>query len=250
MTSRCSLPRCVGIIPARWASSRFPGKPLAMIQGRPMFWHVWHRAGQCRLLERVLLATDDQRILDAARELGVEAVMTSASHQSGTDRVYEAAQGLGLEEDAVVANIQGDEPALAPQMLDELLAPFAEAAVQGSTLARPLDEIELANPDRVKVVLDAKGDALYFSRAAIPHVVQGASSPGRLLHLGLYAYRLQTLRRFTQLPQGRLEQAEKLEQLRFLENGIPLRVALTKHVSHGVDRPQDLALIQRHFTES
>lgn len=248
-------PRCVGIIPARYASSRFPGKPLALIAGKPMFWHVWQRARQCSLLERVLLATDDARILDKAVELGVEVVMTSPEHPSGTDRVHEAASGLGLPDDAVVANIQGDEPALEPEMLDDLLAPFADPAVLVSTLARTLDteggEIsELANPDRVKVVLDAGGNALYFSRAAVPYVQAGARDPGHLLHVGLYAYRMQTLARFTRLRPGRLELAEGLEQLRLLENGIPIRVALTRHAGHGVDRPEDIAKLSTFFTES
>jgi len=251
--SAAEAPRhpCVGVIPARYGSSRFPGKPLAPIAGRPMFWHVWTRARQCPLLERVLLATDDERIMDAARELGVDAVMTSTGHQSGTDRVFEAVAGLDLPDHAVIANIQGDEPALEPAMLEELLSPFADPAVQVGTLARPLeDAAELHNPDRVKVVLDARGNALYFSRAAVPFVAEDAPSPGHLVHVGLYAYRRDALQRFTSLPPGRLEQAEKLEQLRLLENGIPIRVALTRHRSHGVDRPEDIALIEILFTES
>lgn len=247
-------PQCVGVVPARYGSSRFPGKPLALIAGMPMFWHVCTRAARCPLLDRVLLATDDERILARAQELDIEAVMTSTKHQSGTDRAFEAVCGLDLPHDAVVANIQGDEPALEPAMLEELLSPFADTAVQACTLARPLDsQQELHNHDRVKVVLDSSGNALYFSRAAIPHVVDEMDdAPGsrRLLHIGLYAYRLEVLRRFTSLQPGPLEQAEKLEQLRLLENGIPIRVALTAHRSHGVDRPQDIALIERYFTES
>lgn len=240
----------VGIIPARFASTRFPGKPLAELHGKPMFWHVWHRASRCVLLDRVLLATDDARILDKARELGVEALMTSPDHASGTDRVCEAAEMLGLPEQAVVANIQGDEPALNPRMLDELLLPFADPTVRVSTLARPVPPQtpleEIAHPDRVKVVLDAKGNALYFSRSMIPHAADPAGEvPERLLHVGLYAFRMQTLRRFTQLPPGCLERVEKLEQLRLLEHGIPIRVSLTSSVSHGVDRPEDLAAVAR-----
>ncbi len=245
---------CVGIIPARYSSTRFPGKPLALIKGKPMFWHVWNRARQCARLERVLLATDDARIRDAASELGVEAVMTRSDHASGTDRVYEAATILDLPDYAIVANIQGDEPALAPLMLDELLEPFRDASVLVSTLARhvPPDAAgnELDNADRVKVVLDAKGNALYFSRAKVPYMAApDAPHPGYYLHVGLYAYRMQALRRFTQLPPGSLERAEKLEQLRLLENGVPIRVGLTRHRSHGVDRPEDIALVSSILTE-
>lgn len=245
------LPPCYGVIPARWASSRFPGKPLADIAGRPMFWHVCQRAKESGVFKRIILATDDERISTKALELGVEALMTSREHASGTDRVYEAATLMGVPDDAVVVNIQGDEPALAPGMLAELVAPFADPGVEVTTLARELAENDVGNPDRVKVVLDAAGNALYFSRAAIPYKARHAAgdTPGYLLHVGLYAYRMRTLRRFTQLPPGRLERCEQLEQLRLLENSIPIRVGQTRCTSHGVDRPEDIAIVSRLLRE-
>jgi 3-deoxy-manno-octulosonate cytidylyltransferase (CMP-KDO synthetase) len=260
-------PSCYGIIPARYASSRFPGKPLADIAGMPMFWHVYRRAARCPELCEVVLATDDERIAEAAHRLGVPFVMTRPDHASGTDRVYEAACQLGgaekLPDDAVVVNIQGDEPALDPRMLSQLVAPFAAgpngpdgadgpdradgadgARVRVTTLAMAIDAAEAASPDRVKVVTAANGDALYFSRAAIPFARDGgAHGPAYLGHVGLYAFRLEALRAFTQLPPSSLERREKLEQLRLLENGIPIRVVPTTYRTHGVDRPEDIGII-------
>ncbi|GFM38608.1 3-deoxy-manno-octulosonate cytidylyltransferase [Desulfovibrio psychrotolerans] len=244
-----------GIIPARYESSRFPGKPLADILGKPMFWHVYTRARQCPLLTRVVLATDDLRIADAAREHGVECVMTRTDHPSGTDRVYEAACLLGVPEDAVVVNIQGDEPALNPQMLTQLVSPFTQdAAVQVSTLAQSVSVQGAHSPDVVKVVCSANGDALYFSRAPIPFCrdadAEGQAAGAYHGHIGLYAFRLAALRRFTELAPSRLEQTEKLEQLRLLENNISIRVVMTQHKTHGVDRPEDIATILNMLRET
>jgi 3-deoxy-manno-octulosonate cytidylyltransferase (CMP-KDO synthetase) len=242
----------LGIIPARYASSRFPGKPLALILGRPMVAHVYERARRCPELDRVVLATDDDRIRDAAHELGIPVVMTSPEHPSGSDRVLEAALALGATDEHVVVNIQGDEPALDPAMLSELVAPFngpEGAAVRVATLATDLPPDQADNPDRVKVVLARDGNALYFSRAPIPFGRDGTHREHRL-HLGLYAFRLEALRRFAALPRGRLEALEQLEQLRFLENGIPVRVSLTRHVSQGVDRPEDLETVTKIIMES
>ena len=241
-------PPCFGIIPARYESSRFPGKPLVDILGKPMFVRVYERARACPLFAQVVLATDDERIMDAATAWKVPALMTSRAHASGTDRVLEAAKLLGAGPDAVVVNIQGDEPLLEPDMLAELLAPFAGpggAQIQATTLARalasPLDRSEAESPDRVKVVLDSSGRALYFSRALIPFDRDGnGKGVIPLLHIGLYALRMATLERFAALPPGALEQTEKLEQLRLLENAIPLHVVITRHSCHGVDRPEDL----------
>jgi 3-deoxy-manno-octulosonate cytidylyltransferase (CMP-KDO synthetase) len=229
-----------GIIPARYASSRFPGKPLALLRAKPMFWHVWKRASLCPRLSSVTLATDDARISAAAEALSVPCLMTAKSHQSGTDRVHEAAVLLGLPEEAIVVNIQGDEPALAPGALSDLLDAFDDPAVQAATLARaltrPVDDANL-----VKVVLALSGNALYFSRANIPHSRPDGAPAEILGHIGLYAFGMRTLRRFVSLPPSPLERAEKLEQLRFLENELPLRVILTEHISRGVDTPEDLA---------
>lgn len=243
------LPPCFGVIPARFASTRFPGKPLADILGRPMFWHVYQRALGCPLLGRVVLATDDRRIHDAALRLSVPVVMTRADHASGTDRVLEAAQRLGLPEEAVVVNIQGDEPLLAPQMLTQLLEPFADPAVQVTTLAAKIDAAEAARPDRVKVVWTRAGNALYFSRSVIPHDRDGCGE-GYWGHIGLYAFRIPALRRFAALGQSELERREKLEQLRLLENDIPIYVVPTLHETLGVDRPEDIETVIARLTET
>ncbi len=236
------LPPCIGIIPARWASSRFPGKPLAEILGKPMFLHVYERARACPLLRSVVLATDDERILRAAKSLNVPAVMTRSDHVSGTDRIHEAACLLGVGEEEVVVNVQGDEPALDPEILTELLEPFEDPNVLIATPARQITTEEAARPDVVKVVVAGNGNALYFSRAPIPHGGDPTLPTGQgfLGHIGLYAYRLPALRRFTELPPSPLEQREKLEQLRLLENGISIRVVRTSRRCHGVDRPEDI----------
>jgi len=233
-----SLPPCYGIIPARYGSTRFPGKPLADIAGKPMFWHVFSRALQCPELASVIIATDDDRIADAARIHGIPVVMTRSDHPSGTDRVREAAERLNIPDDAVIVNIQGDEPLLDPAMLTTLIAPFRDAETRVTTLAHPLDPEAAKNPDRVKVVFGNDDRALYFSRAPIPYPRE---ENGKYYgHIGLYAFRKAALDRFVALPPGRLEQVEKLEQLRLLENGIPIHVAITELNSISVDRPEDI----------
>lgn len=235
---------CIGIIPARYASSRFPGKPLALIAGKPMFQHVYERATQCPAMSQVLLATDDSRIYQAAEAAGVPVVMTAADHPSGTDRVLEAARATGAPDHAVIVNIQGDEPALAPAMLTELTAPFfADPSVRVTTLATPISPAEAQNPNRVKVVTDNARRALYFSRAPIPYP-RDASFDGYLGHIGLYAFRMEALAAFSALPEGSLERVEKLEQLRLLENGIPIHVGVTRHQSLGVDHPDDVPRVE------
>lgn len=236
-------PPCYGIIPARWGSTRFPGKPLADIQGKPMFWHVFTRASGCERLESVTLATDDRRIADAARKYNIPFIMTRNDHESGTDRVKEAADILQIPEDSVVVNIQGDEPLLDPAMLLELINPFKNPETMVTTLAHVLDGHEADNPDRVKAVFADDGRALYFSRAAIPFGRNVDTPPLYYGHIGLYAFRKQALDRFVALPPGRLEQLEKLEQLRLLENNIPIHVAITELRSISVDRPEDLEAV-------
>ena len=236
------LPPCFGIIPARFGSQRFPGKPLADILGRPMIWHVYTRARRCKTLSSVVLATDDARIESAAQRLGIPVVMTRSDHPSGTDRVLEAAQKLNLAPDAVVVNIQGDEPALAPVMLTELVQPFGETEIQVTTLARKISSEQAQNPDLVKVVVDAKGNALYFSRSPIPFHRQ-ADCDRHYGHIGIYAFRMPALQKFVSFPQGRLETTEKLEQLRLLENGIPIHVVETNQQIISVDRPEDIKTV-------
>jgi 3-deoxy-manno-octulosonate cytidylyltransferase (CMP-KDO synthetase) len=236
-----NLPQCFGFIPARYESSRFPGKPLADILGKPMFWHVYTRAKRCALFAGVYLCTDDERIAAAAKEYDVPYIMTRKDHENGSSRVFEAALSLGVAKDAVVVNIQGDEPALESGMLDSLLSPFGDESVLSATLACPIGKEEAAKTDRVKVVRALNGDALYFSRSPIPFDIDGTgeSSPF-LLHVGIYAYRMRVLERYTRMASAPLEGLEKLEQLRLLENGVPMRVMVTNHRSHGVDRPEDI----------
>lgn len=242
------LPPCYAIIPARYKSHRFPGKPLVDILGKPMFQWVYERAASCSFLKKVYLATDDQRIFDAATQLGVPVVMTDPNHPSGSDRIMEAAEIMKLEDEAVVVNIQGDEPALDPAMPGKLVEPFVNQNIQVTTLARVIDAKEAENPDRVKVVRSSQGLALYFSRSKIPHI-RDPHQPETdyLLHIGLYAYRLTALKTFTSLQPSPLEQIEKLEQLRLVEAGIGIYVVLTDYQGFGVDRPEDVALISRQL---
>lgn len=245
-----NIPPAYGIIPARYESTRFPGKPLADILGRPMFWHVHQRAIQCPLLGRVVLATDDNRIYAEACKYNVPVVMTGREHASGTDRVLEAARMLSLPEDAVVVNIQGDEPMLAPQMLTELLEPFADPGIEVATLATRITRDEAEDPDQVKVVWTKGGSALYFSRALVPYPRGGEEEAPYWGHIGLYAFRMRTLRRFVSLGVGELERQEKLEQLRLLENDIPIYVVPTTHRTCGVDRPEDIEKVVKRLSES
>ena len=235
------MPEVIAIIPARYESSRFPGKPLAIIHGKPMFWHVMQRAGQCPLVGAVALATDDQRIFDAARAFGLTALMTSPDHASGTDRVLEAARMLDAAPDCVIVNVQGDEPALSPEMLTELIRPFDNPDIQVTTLGHRISPEEASSPDRVKIVRASSGQALYFSRAPVPFGRD--NTPEYLGHIGLYGLRMRVLEKFSALGESPLERLEKLEQLRLLEAGIPIHVAITRHKSHGVDRPEDLPTV-------
>ncbi len=237
-------PKCYGIIPARYASTRFPGKPLADIYGKPMIWHVFMRARQCKELDHVAVATDDPRIESTAKALNIPVVMTRTDHVSGTDRVCEAALKLQVPEDAVIVNIQGDEPALHPDMLSELIQPFSDPNISAVTLARAIDAAAAQSPDTVKVVMDACNNALYFSRAAIPYP-RDQEQVVYFGHIGLYAFRWRILEKFVTLPPGYLETIEKLEQLRLIENGIPIYVVRTSHVSCGVDRPEDIEKVKK-----
>lgn len=244
--SNADLPGCLGIIPARYASTRFPGKPLAEIYGKPMFWHVYTRAVQCPELGRVVIATDDNRIADAASALDVPVIMTGKDHESGTDRVQEAAALLNAEPQEVIVNIQGDEPLLDPGMLSLLIRPFKNPEIEVTTLAHKMDTRFAENPDRVKVTFAPDGRALYFSRAPIPYP-QNAKDAGHFCHIGLYGFRKTALDRFVSLAPGRLEQIEKLEQLRLLENGIPIHVQVTESRSISVDRPEDIEKVIRQM---
>lgn len=242
------LPDCYGIIPARYDSARFPGKPLAQILGKPMIWHVYDRARQCERLSSVFLATDDQRILTVAGKLNIPVVMTRADHPSGTDRVLEASAKLNLPADSIVVNIQGDEPALEPAMITQLVLPFSSADVQVATLAHKINSTEAENPDLVKVVFGKDSRALYFSRLPIPHQVKSANS-NYYGHIGIYAFRMDALKKFVALDQSRLEMNERLEQLRLLENNMPIYIVKTEYQSIGVDRPEDIETVSKILLE-
>jgi 3-deoxy-manno-octulosonate cytidylyltransferase (CMP-KDO synthetase) len=239
-------PRIVGIIPARYASSRFPGKALADLCGKPMIQHVVERVSRARLLQEVLVATDDPRILMSVQGFGGKACMTSPVHPSGTDRIAEVVRDLACD---LVVNVQGDEPLIDPEVIDRAVEPLAvDDQVAIGTLGRPMGHEEAKDPSKVKVVVDRQGFALYFSRAPIPYLRDGAppeTDRPYLLHMGLYVYRRDTLLRLASLPPTPLEERERLEQLRALEHGIRIRVVVTNHESFGVDTPADLERVRR-----
>jgi 3-deoxy-manno-octulosonate cytidylyltransferase (CMP-KDO synthetase) len=231
------------VIPARFASTRFPGKPIAELWGKPLVQHVYERARQARLASRVIIATDDTRIATIARDFGAEVAMTRADHPSGTDRVAEVAASIIAD---LWVNVQGDEPLLQPEMIDAAIAPLAaDPSIPMGTLCCPIEEAaELANPNVVKVVFDQDGFALYFSRLPIPFVRDHGPGVARYRHIGLYAYRRDFLLQVGRLAPTPLERAEKLEQLRVLEHGHRIKVVVVPHTSPGVDTPADLERLQ------
>ena len=226
------------IIPARYGAQRFPGKPLADLGGRPLIAHVVERARRARGVDEVVVATDDQRIARAAEAAGARAVLTEPA-ETGTDRVAQAARALSPRP-GIVVNLQGDEPLIEPEAVERLVAVMQEGGVEMATLARPLHPDELSRPQVVKVVTDLAGDALYFSRAAIPHRRAGGVSPLARAHVGVYAFTAESLERFASMPPGRLEREEALEQLRALESGLRIRVVDAAYRGFGVDTPEDL----------
>jgi 3-deoxy-manno-octulosonate cytidylyltransferase (CMP-KDO synthetase) len=233
------MPQATIVIPARYRSTRFPGKPLADLRGKPLIRHAWERAGRATLADRVIIATDDERIASAARSFGAEVAMTRPDHPSGTDRVAEVARSLDSE---VVANVQGDEPLVNPAHIDAAIAPLLDdPTTPMSTLCCPIEETaDLANPNVVKVVFDRRGYALYFSRLPIPFVRDQHADATRYRHLGLYVYRREFLLSLAELAPTPLEQAERLEQLRVLEHGHRIRVVTVERALPGVDTPSDL----------
>ncbi len=241
------LPRIVAAIPARWGSSRFPGKPLALLDGRPVVAHVVERALAAATVEAVLVATDHEGIAEAARDAGAEAVLTG-EHPSGTDRIAEAVLGRGGWE--LVVNVQGDEPLLPPANIDRLVEGMLGRPEVGiGTLCRPLPEERAGDPNAVKVVRRSDGRALYFSRSVVPYPRDEAAARGSWrLHLGIYAYRRAALERFVGLPPSPLERAEGLEQLRALEAGMDILVLDAPAGSVGVDTPEDLERAERLVT--
>jgi 3-deoxy-manno-octulosonate cytidylyltransferase (CMP-KDO synthetase) len=227
----------IAIIPARLASTRLPRKVLREIAGQPMIARVYEAAKQSPLLKDVIIATDSEEVMQFAQARGWKAQMTSAAHRSGTDRVYEVARSIAAD---VYVNIQGDEPLARPEHLDALLQPMQDAKVMVSTIKTPCPPQDVANPNVVKVVTDLNGRALYFSRSTIPFDRDKTGGIQYFKHLGFYAYRRAALDKFCNLPESKLEAAERLEQLRFLDNGIDLYVAETPFNTVGVDTEEDL----------
>jgi 3-deoxy-manno-octulosonate cytidylyltransferase (CMP-KDO synthetase) len=233
----------MAIIPARYASTRFPGKPLAVLGGKTVIQRVYEQVSS--LLDEVYVATDDERIFQAVEAFGGRAVMTRSDHKSGTDRIEEAAEKIGSQADVII-NVQGDEPFIQPSQIKTLMQLFDAPETQIGTLGKRFENIEgVENPNSPKIVTDNRGFALYFSRSPIPFVrgkerSEWLANYPFLKHLGIYAYRREVLREVTQLPQGNLEKAESLEQLRWLENGYRIRVGLTDVETVGIDTPEDL----------
>ncbi len=236
------------VIPARWGSTRFPGKALHPLAGKPLVQHVWERSLLARNISRVLIATDDKRIASAAKKFGAEVIMTSPTHPSGTDRIAEVASKMrGITH---FINVQGDEPLIDPKLIERLaITLLRKPEIPMITAATPFEDLrEAENPNTVKVVLSRKGDALYFSRSLIPFhrdTHDSASKVIPLLHLGIYGYRRDILRKLVRLAPTPLELSEKLEQLRALEHGIPIRVVETSHRGVGVDTPEDAQAVEK-----
>jgi len=239
------MSKALGIIPARWASTRFPGKPLHPIAGKPLLQHVWEASRRAKKLDHLIIATDDFRIAEAAFNWGAEVAMTSANRASGTDRVAEVA--AKAEQFAHIVNIQGDEPLVEPKLIDRLVRELQrDRELEMVTAAHPFaDAREAESPHQVKLVVNGKGEALYFSRAAIPFARAAGSPPPYFRHQGIYGYTRSLLLRFVRWKTSPLERAESLEQLRALENGVRIKVVMTGSGSPGVDTPEDARMIAR-----
>lgn len=234
------------LIPARYHSTRFPGKPLAPIAGKPMIQHVYERADACPEISEVCVATDDKRISACVLEFGGKAVMTGAAHRSGTDRICEAAEKMGVTKQDLVVNIQGDQPLFHPSTVSRLVTPLVEdRSIPMTTLKwKIVDEADSENPNHVKVVTDKEDFALYFSRYPLPYSRDKTSKQTYYKHLGFYGFQMEFLLQFTRLPEGDLEAAEKLEQLRAIEHGFRIKVVETPFNSIEVDVPEDIKKVE------
>ena len=244
------MPRKIlGVIPARFASTRFPGKVLAQIAGKTMLEHVYERASLSTYLTSVIIATDDERVFTVARDFGARVRMTRADHLSGTDRAAEVASAEDAE---IIVNIQGDEPMISPAAIDAAILPLVHSRqVVMATLKKSIEDArEITDPNVVKVVTNRSGDAVYFSRCAIPFERERAGGTPYFKHIGLYVYQREFLLRYSALPVGPLETAERLEQLRALENGFRIRVVETEYESLGVDTAEDLKRVSQLFDAS
>jgi 3-deoxy-manno-octulosonate cytidylyltransferase (CMP-KDO synthetase) len=236
----------LGVLPARWGSTRFPGKPLHLIAGKPLIQHVWERCQRCSRLDEIIVATEDARIIEAVTAFGGKAVMTSPEHLTGTDRIAEALRSM--PQATHIVNIQGDEPLIDPALIDELAMTIAsDPSLDMATAANPLDPADPAvmDPNVVKVVTALDGRALYFSRSPLPFFRNAVDGLPVLRHKGIYAYSRSFLERFVTWPPSPLERAESLEQLRALENGASIKVLITNDTSPGVDTPEQALEIER-----
>jgi 3-deoxy-manno-octulosonate cytidylyltransferase (CMP-KDO synthetase) len=244
--------KVIAVIPARYASTRFPGKILANQTGKYLIEHIYEQACKAGLVEKIIIATDNENVQKAARTFGAEAVMTNPRHQSGTDRIAEAVMDIDCD---IVINIQGDEPEIPPENIDRTARLLLDnPKAQMATLASPLNgSDEIANPNIVKVVIDDNDYALYFSRASIPYDRDNKDNPkpeNYLRHIGIYAYRKDFLTKLTKLPQSSLEKLEKLEQLRALQNGYNIKIGKTSHQSEGIDTPEQYAEFVKRYKNS
>lgn len=247
--------RTLAVIPARYASTRFPGKPLAILGGKPVIQHVWERVSSASVITDAVVATDDQRIIEAVEQFGGIAMLTGSHHRSGTDRCGEVAQKLKNEGKTydLVINIQGDEPFIHPSQIEALVDCFSNPATHIATLKKAITQSDdLFNANNVKVVADGNGKAIYFSREPIPHLrdvqrQEWTSKQTYYKHIGIYAFRTDTLENITHLAQSPLEKSESLEQLRWLENGHHIAVAETKQESIGIDTPEDLRNAEQYL---
>ncbi|MBW2609704.1 MAG: 3-deoxy-manno-octulosonate cytidylyltransferase [Deltaproteobacteria bacterium] len=238
--------KTIAFIPSRYDSTRFPGKPLALISGKPMIQHVYRCATSCPDVSEVFVATDDERIFQCVHDFGGKAIMTERKHPSGTDRIAEAVQKIGLSEDDLIVNIQGDQPVFHPEIISRMIDPLKQDSdiPMGTVQFRITDQAEVENGNIVKVVTDNEGFALYFSRSPIPLFRDSESDRVCYKHLGFYVYRKDFILQFSRLPGGKLEAAEKLEQLRALEHGFRIRVVEVAHDSTEVDAPEDIRKIE------
>jgi 3-deoxy-manno-octulosonate cytidylyltransferase (CMP-KDO synthetase) len=243
------MSKAAGIIPARWGSTRFQGKPLYRIAGKPLLRHVWERCRRAKKLDSLIIATDDMRIANAAFDWGAEIALTSPRHQSGTDRIAEVARKA--KQFTFILNIQGDEPLVDPLLIDKLVGKLERnPGIDIVTVAHPFDDpAEASSPHQVKVVVDLAGRALYFSRAAVPFP-RDLSRMKYLRHQGIYGFRREMLLQFVKWNPTPLERAESLEQLRALENGVSVYVLITKHGSPGVDTPADAVALERKLARA
>jgi len=244
--------KIIAFIPARYDSTRFPGKPLAIILDKPMIQHVFQNATSCPEVSDVIVATDDERIFQCVHDFGGKAVMTGKRHPSGTDRIAEATRKLNLDWEDLIVNIQGDQPIFQPSAISQMIIPLMEDPdIPMSTLKYKIScESEVQNPNHVKVVTDQKGFALFFSRLPVPFFRDSKSNAVHYKHLGFYAYRMDFLKKFIGLPVGVLESAEKLEQLRALEHGFRVKVVETPFDSIEVDTPEDIKKVEDMMVRS